>query len=177
MNAAFDIASASVPSRERIVTLSAAADGCSVCGSRMWPYVRPSDSRKLEESADVDTDVSPVSTTPITRPRASGSLMPTVHRALAGRRAEQILVAAGIDEAAQPAAPEHAGGDLDGESLRNATQVELDARTSESNRAVLGIEHARADSRRAAAPRRARRPSARAASCRESPTAARAVRP
>ena len=41
MKTAFDKASAMVPSRERIVTLNAAADGCSVCGSRTWPYFRP----------------------------------------------------------------------------------------------------------------------------------------
>jgi hypothetical protein len=37
MNAAFDIASPSVASVETIVTLSAAVDGCSDRGSRMWP--------------------------------------------------------------------------------------------------------------------------------------------
>src|SRR3954452_11601151 len=45
--AAFDVASASVPSRDRMVTLSDADDGCSVRGSRIWSYWRPPATRKL----------------------------------------------------------------------------------------------------------------------------------
>jgi hypothetical protein len=50
----------------------------------MWPYFLPFATRKFEESADVDTDVSSVSTTPTTLPLASGSFMPTVQRRLPG---------------------------------------------------------------------------------------------
>jgi hypothetical protein len=83
-NAAFDIASAIVPSREKIVTLMARSEGCKVCGSRICPILRPSISTKFSDCADVDTEVSAVSTTPSRRAGRSGSLIPTVHVRLPG---------------------------------------------------------------------------------------------
>ena len=67
--------------------------------------------------------------------------MPIVHRRLPADVPSSVLVAAGIDESRQPVPAQDAGRDFDGEALRDAAEVDLDARPRETNRVLLTIEH------------------------------------
>jgi len=69
-----------------------------------------------------------------------GVLDPYSPRALAWRRAEQILIAAGVDESVQSAPAQDARGNIDGEAFGDATEIQLDALTREMSRVRAGIE-------------------------------------